>query len=67
VRVTSLESGKSVVVRINDRGPFSPKYKLDMSPAAAQKIGLNFTKGTMSVRIERLKKASQKSESLAAQ
>jgi rare lipoprotein A len=54
VRVTSLETGKSVVVRINDRGPFSKKYVLDMSPLAAQKIGLTFTKGTMNVKIEQL-------------
>jgi rare lipoprotein A len=45
-----------VVVRINDRGPFSKKYVLDMSPSAAEKIGLNFTKGTMNVKIEKIEK-----------
>jgi rare lipoprotein A len=54
VRVTSMETGKSVIVRINDRGPFSPKYVLDMSLAAAQKIGLTHTKGTMNIKIEKV-------------
>jgi rare lipoprotein A len=54
VRVTSLETGKSVMVRINDRGPFSKKYVLDMSQSAAQKIGLTLSKGTMNVKIEKI-------------
>ncbi|MEN9612045.1 MAG: hypothetical protein RLZZ628_2859 [Bacteroidota bacterium] len=54
VRVTSLETGKSVMVRINDRGPFSKKYVLDMSQSAAQKIGLTLNKGTMNVKIEKI-------------
>ncbi len=40
VRVTNPANGKSVVVRINDRGPFHGKRVLDLSKAAAQKIGL---------------------------
>lgn len=39
-RVTNLENGQSVVVRINNRGPFVNTRILDMSPAAAQKIGM---------------------------
>lgn len=71
VRVISEETGKSVVVRINDRGPYTKKYILDMSPAAAQKIGLNFSKGTMAIKIQRLGKEKDKKadveESLAAE
>ncbi len=40
VRVTNPKSGKSVVVRINDRGPFARGRLIDVSEAAARKIGL---------------------------
>jgi rare lipoprotein A len=40
VRVTSLASGQSVVVRINDRGPFGHGRVIDLSAAAAAQIGL---------------------------
>lgn len=40
VRVTNLSNGRSVVVRINDRGPFSPGRSLDLSQGAASAIGL---------------------------
>lgn len=39
VRVTDLKTGKTVVVTINDRGPFWPNRLLDLSWGAAQKIG----------------------------
>ena len=39
-RVTNLENGKSVVVRINDRGPFLHDRIIDLSYAAAYKLGL---------------------------
>lgn len=39
VKVTNLDNGKSVVVRINDRGPFHGNRILDLSKAAAGKIG----------------------------
>jgi len=38
-RVTNLQNGKSVVVRINDRGPFSSGRMMDLSFAAAYKLG----------------------------
>lgn len=44
-RVTNLENGKSVVVRINDRGPFHENRIIDLSYAAAVKIGV-WPKGT---------------------
>jgi rare lipoprotein A len=40
VRVTSLYTGKSVIVRINDRGPFVEDRIIDLSKAAADAIGL---------------------------
>ena len=50
VRVTNLENGKSVVVVINDRGPFIKGRILDLSQAAAREIGL-IGRGTVRARI----------------
>ncbi|MBV8157437.1 MAG: septal ring lytic transglycosylase RlpA family protein [Dyella sp.] len=44
-RVTNLENGKSVIVRINDRGPFHENRVIDLSYAAAVRIGV-WPKGT---------------------
>ena len=44
-RVTNLENGKSVVVRVNDRGPFHENRLIDLSYAAAVRIGV-WPKGT---------------------
>jgi len=49
--VTNLETGKSVNVTINDRGPYVKGRKIDLSRAAAQKIGMS-TKGVAKVKIE---------------
>ena len=51
VKVTNLRSGKSVVVEINDRGPFHSARALDLSKAAFQAIG-NTARGTMPVEYE---------------
>lgn len=40
VRVTNPDNGRSVVVRINDRGPFHGGRMIDLSQAAAQRLGL---------------------------
>lgn len=40
VRLTNTANGKSVIVRINDRGPFSPGRVIDISRAAADDLGL---------------------------
>jgi rare lipoprotein A (peptidoglycan hydrolase) len=40
VRVTHAKTGKSVVVRINDRGPYGRGRIIDLSPAAARKLGI---------------------------
>ena len=44
-RVTNLENGKSVIVRVNDRGPFHENRVIDLSYVAAVKIGI-WPKGT---------------------
>jgi rare lipoprotein A len=51
VRVTSLRTGKAVVVRINDRGPFHGRRMIDVSAGAAQAIGLK-SDGVGAVRME---------------
>ncbi len=51
VRVTNLNNGRSVVVRINDRGPFVSNRIIDLSYAAAKKIGMIGT-GTAPVELE---------------
>lgn len=50
-RVTSLRTGKQVVVRINDRGPFHSNRAIDLSYAAAYRLGLIAT-GSGEVEIE---------------
>ena len=49
--VTNLETGKSVNVTINDRGPYVKGRKIDLSRAAARKIGMS-KKGVAKVKIE---------------
>ncbi len=41
VRVTNRSTGRSVVVRINDRGPFVRGRVIDLSPAAAHALGFS--------------------------
>ncbi len=50
-RVTNLENGKSIVVRVNDRGPFHSDRIMDLSYAAAVKLGY-MEKGTARVEVE---------------
>lgn len=54
VRVTNLENNKSVVVRVNDRGPVPRKYIIDLSYGAAKEIGL-VARGVVKVRLEILR------------
>lgn len=51
VRVTNIKNGKSVVVRINDRGPFVRGRVIDLSRAAFDSIG-HVSKGLLNVKIE---------------
>lgn len=51
VKVTNLENGLSITLKINDRGPFIDGRILDCSYGAAKKLGFT-TQGTTNVRIE---------------
>ena len=51
VKVTCLETGKSTVVRINNRGPFHSNRLIDLTTAAASRIGLH-RRGVSRVRLE---------------
>ena len=55
-KVTNLENGRSVVVRINDRGPFAKDREIDMSRHAADLLGFK-KKGTAKVRVQYLGRA----------
>lgn len=54
VRVTNLKNGKSVIVRINDRGPFVKGRVIDLSKKAAQQIDM-INAGHIPVKIEIVK------------
>jgi len=51
VKVTNLKNGKSVNIRINDRGPFIPNRHLDVTPRAAKILGF-YDQGLTKTRIE---------------
>lgn len=53
VRVTNLENGKSCIVRVNDRGPFHSDRIIDLSYAAAVKLGM-LSMGEVAVEVEAL-------------
>lgn len=53
VRVTNLENGRSVVVRVNDRGPFVKGRIIDLSQAAAKRIDM-VRAGVVRVKVEPL-------------
>ena len=55
-RVTNLENGRSVVVRVNDRGPFAKDREIDMSRRAAEVLGFK-EQGTARVRVQYLGRA----------
>ncbi len=52
LRVTNLENGRAVEVRVNDRGPYSSGRILDVSEAAARALGMR-GKGVTRVRLDR--------------
>jgi rare lipoprotein A len=51
VKVTNLDTNKSIVVRVNDRGPFVDDRVIDLSAEAAKRLGF-YEKGTARVKIE---------------
>jgi len=58
VRVTNLDNGRSLVVRINDRGPFVSGRIIDLSRRSAQLLGVEKT-GTAKVRVQILAEKSR--------
>lgn len=54
VRVTNLENGKHIIVRVNDRGPFVDGRIIDLSAGAARKLDY-FKRGTARVLVETVK------------
>ncbi|MDX8389389.1 MAG: septal ring lytic transglycosylase RlpA family protein [Mariprofundaceae bacterium] len=58
VRVTNKENGKSIIVRVNDRGPFVKDRLIDLSYAAARALGV-IQKGTAEVYVKSLESPIQ--------
>jgi rare lipoprotein A len=56
-KVTNLKNGKTVVVEITDRGPFVDRRIIDLSKAAAEKLGM-IGSGTAPVRVELLSESA---------
>ena len=56
VRVTNVQNGSSIIVRINDRGPFKKGRIIDLSYNSAQALGIG---GTARVRVQYLAKESE--------
>jgi rare lipoprotein A len=66
VRVTHLGNGRSVVVRVNDRGPFRSGRIIDLSYAAAHRLGF-VTAGSAQVQIETIVPASEATQTVYLQ
>ncbi len=60
VRVTNLANGKSEIVRITDRGPFTPGRIIDVTEGVAKRLGF-YSRGIVPVKVEVLKKAEDPS------
>src|SRR4051812_50164934 len=59
VKVTNQKNGRTVVVRINDRGPFKRGRIIDLTPAAAQRLGFD---GLASVTVNTLGLRNKRSD-----
>jgi rare lipoprotein A len=64
IRVTNLDNGRSLVLRVNDRGPFSRGRILDVSERGAELLGFK-GKGTAKVRVEVLEAESRQLAAMA--
>jgi rare lipoprotein A len=58
VKVTNLENGRSIIARVNDRGPYVKNRIIDVSQKGAELLGYR-NKGTAKVRVEILEKESR--------
>ncbi len=66
IRVTHLKNGRSVIVRVNDRGPFHRNRIIDLSYVAAKKLGITAT-GTGVVEITAINPKTYRSQQYSAQ
>ena len=66
VRVTNLENGRSIQVRVNDRGPFEAGRVIDMTRRGAQLLGF-IQQGTARVRVDIMPEESQQLAALSSQ
>ena len=66
VRVTHLKNGKSVIVRVNDRGPFHQNRLIDLSYVAAKKLGITAT-GTGVVEVTAINPRTFRKQKYASQ
>jgi rare lipoprotein A len=57
LKLTNKKNGKSVIVRINDRGPYIPGRQLDVSKAVAMELGM-IQKGVARLEVEEIKLGS---------
>jgi len=64
-RVTNLENGRTIIVKINDRGPFHPNRIIDLSYVAAAKLGI-LGNGTGLVEVKAINPSAPKKPMLAA-
>ena len=55
VKITNLQNGKNMIVRVNDRGPFAKNRIVDVSKNVAKKLGF-YSQGTTDVKVEFLEK-----------
>ena len=66
VKVTNVENGRSVIVRVNDRGPFKHEREIDLSYAAAYKLRL-IEKGSGLVQVEAIDPTQHVSQNITLQ
>lgn len=66
VRVTNLENGRSLVVRVNDRGPFTKSRVIDVSRRSAELLGFK-SRGTAKVRLDVMTRESMELAKAAKQ
>lgn len=59
LKITNLANDKSVIIRVNDRGPFSKKRLVDLSPAAFEAIG-SLRTGILKVKVETVELSPEK-------
>ncbi len=64
VRVTNLQNGKSLILRVNDRGPYAHGRLIDVSKRAAELLGFK-RQGTVKVRVQILEAESRKIAAIA--